>query len=173
MTEETQADELCRDIQMKLPDCLWQLDYLERYQAGRYNNDFATTEDGRTFIFGVIEIALTEEPGSFTWGVWAQVPKALHDKHLETFGAAEAAGIEGEGRLANDIPGYEDAMGALVRVELMADRRPVITVLEGKLAEVQARGMTLAEHVELDGILFGDDDDEADDEEDFDEAERR
>ena len=28
------ADELCRDIQMKLPDCLWQLDYRERYLAG-------------------------------------------------------------------------------------------------------------------------------------------
>lgn len=27
-------DELCRDIQMKLPDCLWQLDYVGRYAAG-------------------------------------------------------------------------------------------------------------------------------------------
>lgn len=28
-------DELCRDIQMKLPDCLWQLDYVGRYAADR------------------------------------------------------------------------------------------------------------------------------------------
>lgn len=172
MTEDTQADELCRDIQMKLPDCLWQLDYLARYQAGRYNNDFATTEDGRRFIFGVIEISFTEEPGSFTWGVWAEVPRELHDKHLETFGSESAEGIHGEGRLANDIPGFEAAMGSLVRIELKADRRPVITVLEGDLGDMQARGMSLAEHIELDGILFGDDDD-ADDEEDFDEEDQR
>ena len=72
-TTEADEDELCRDIQMKLPDCLWQLDYVNRYRAGKFNEDFAALETGEKFLFGVIEIPFTEEDGSFTWGVWAEV----------------------------------------------------------------------------------------------------
>ena len=61
-------DELCRDIQMKLPDCLWQLDYVGRYAAGKFNEDFASLDSGERFLFGVIEVPFTEEAGSFTWG---------------------------------------------------------------------------------------------------------
>ena len=61
-------DELCRDIQMKLPDCLWQLDYVGRYAAGKFNEDFASLDSGERFLFGVIEVPFTEEAGSFTSG---------------------------------------------------------------------------------------------------------
>ena len=52
-------DELCRDIQMKLPDCLWQLDYVGRYAAGKFNEDFASLDSGERFLFGVIEVPYT------------------------------------------------------------------------------------------------------------------
>ena len=152
---------LCRDIQMKLPDCLWQLDYVNRYRAGKFNEDFASLETGEKFLFGVIEIPFTEEPGSFTWGVWAEVDPADHDVYLSDFQTEAAEGRVIAGRLANDIPGSPDAFGAAAELTLHAGRRPEIRVLEGDLAHVQARGMSLAEHEALDRELFGDDDEEA------------
>lgn len=62
------------------------------------------------------------------------------------------------GRIANDIPGSPDAAGARVELVLHADRRPEIRVLEGSLAKLQARGMSLAEHEALDKVLFPEDD---------------
>lgn len=151
-------DELCRDIQMKLPDCLWQLDYVGRYAAGKFNEDFASLDSGERFLFGVIEVPFTEETGSFTWGVWAEVSPADHDAYLLSFQSEMAEGRVMAGRIANDIPGSPDAAGARVELVLHADRRPEIRVLEGSLAKLQARGMSLAEHEALDKVLFPEDD---------------
>lgn len=151
-------DELCRDIQMKLPDCLWQLDYVGRYVAGKFNEDFASLDSGERFLFGVIEVPFTEEAGSFTWGVWAEVAPADHDAYLLSFQSEMAEGRVMAGRIANDIPGSPDAAGARVELVLHADRRPEIRVLEGSLAKLQARGMSLAEHEALDKVLFPEDD---------------
>lgn len=50
MPLETEAavetEELCRDIQMTLPDAFWALDYVERYRFGRFSKDFALADDG-------------------------------------------------------------------------------------------------------------------------------
>lgn len=121
-------DELCRDIQMKLPDCLWQLDYVGRYAAGKFNEDFASLDSGERFLFGVIEVPFTEEAGSFTWGVWAEVAPADHDAYLLSFQSEMAEGRVMAGRIANDIPGSPDAAGARVELVLHADRRPEIRV---------------------------------------------
>ena len=162
---EAEAEELCRDIQMKLPDCLWQLDYAGRYAAGKFNEDFAALESGERFLFGVAEVPLAYAEGSFTWGVWAEVDPADHDAYLRDFQTEAAEGRVVGGRLANDIPGYDDAAGAPVELTLHAGRRPEIRVLAGSLGEVQARGMTLAEHEALDRTLFPDDGDWEDEEE--------
>ena len=146
-TAEADEDELCRDIQMKLPDCLWQLDYVNRYRAGKFNEDFAALETGEKFLFGVIEIPFTEEDGSFTWGVWAEVDAGDHDAYVRHFQTDAAEGRVIAGRLA-----------------LHAGRRPEIRVLEGELGIQQARGMSLSEHEALDRELFGDDDEEGDNE---------
>ena len=159
------VEDLCRDIQMKLPDVLWMLDYTGRYRAGRFNEDFARLEDGRTYLFGVVEVPLNyTDEASFTWGVWAQVSPEDHDRCLNAFQTAEAEGLEIEGLLANDIPGYEGSEGLPVLLTMHADRRPSVTVLKGDLAEDQREGLSLEDHVELDRILFGDDEDEDEEE---------
>ncbi len=159
------VEDLCRDIQMKLPDVLWMLDYTGRYRAGRFNEDFARLEDGRTYLFGVVEVPLNyTDEASFTWGVWAQVSPEDHDRYLNAFQTAEAEGLEIEGLLANDIPGYEGSEGLPVLLTTHADRRPSVTVLRGDLAEDQREGLSLEDHVELDRILFGDDEDEDEEE---------
>ena len=71
-------DELCRDIQMKLPDCLWQLDYVGRYAAGKFNEDFASLDSGAPLFllvalgWGSVKIGLftnevTKALGHFTF----------------------------------------------------------------------------------------------------------
>ena len=152
--QDADSDELCRDIQMSLPDDFWQLDYVSRYQFGRFNKDFALADDGRAFLFGVIEVPLLEEPGSFTWGVWAQVPREFHDAYLERFQSEAAEGMCETGCLANEVPGYDDAFGSKLSIVLHADRRPTLTVLEGTLAKAQAEGLTLEAHRALDEVLF-------------------
>ena len=60
-TAEADEDELCRDIQMKLPDCLWQLDYVNRYRAGKFNEDFAALETGEgTLRLAGAQLNMTE-----------------------------------------------------------------------------------------------------------------
>ena len=153
--------ELCRDIQMKLPDEIWMLDPLERYRRGAvWTDDFARM-DGRTYLFGVVEVPLAYEDDSFTWGCWIEVDRSLHDAYLEAFRTPTADRLTGEGRLANDIPGYEDARGARVSVVFASDRRPAIAVdAATSLGTDQKSGLTLEDHRALDDILFGDDEED-------------
>lgn len=162
----TELNELCRDIQMKLPDDIWMLDALERYRRGAIHTDDFASMDGRFYVFGVVEVPLAyEENGSFTWGCWIEVDKALHDAYLEAFRTEMADRLTGEGRLANDIPGYEDASNAIVKVAFSSERRPVLTVdSSNSLGQDQKNGLSLEDHQALDNILFGDDEEEADEE---------
>lgn len=158
----TDINELCRDIQMKLPDDIWMLDSLERYRRGAIHTDDFARMDGRTYVFGVVEVPLAyEEGGSFTWGCWIEVDRSLHDAYLEAFRTPAADRLTGEGRLANEIPGYEDALGARVAVAFSSERRPVFTVDAAiSLGDDQRKGLSLEDHQALDDILFGDDDED-------------
>ena len=157
----TEMDELCRDIQMKLPDEIWMLDPLERYCRGAsFTDDFARM-DGRFYVFGVIEVPLAYTEGSFTWGCWIEVDQCLHDGYLEAFRAPDANRLSGKGTLANEIPGYDDAMGAEVEVRFAEDRRPIFSVsTTSSLGREQRSGLTEQAHRTLDEILFGDDEDD-------------
>lgn len=168
----TDTAELCRDIQMKLPDAIWMLDALERYRHGaRYTEDFATM-DGSTYVFGVIEVSLAYTEGSFTWGCWVEVNRNLHDAYLEDFQTEGADRLSGTGLLANSIPGYEDAEKATVRITFSSERRPIFVLEPGNsLADDQQHGLTEEDHHTLDNILFGDDEEEFDEEEYEDEDE--
>ena len=77
--------------------------------------------DGRTYLFGVVEVPLAyEDDASFTWGCWIEVDRSLHDAYLEAFQSPAADRLTGDGRLANDIPGYEDAADVYKRQALPA-----------------------------------------------------
>ena len=155
----TEINELCRDIQMKLPDEIWMLDSLERYRRGAVHTDDFARMDGRTYLFGVIEVPLAYEAGaSFTWGCWIEVDRCLHDAYLEAFQSPAADRLTGEGRLANDIPGYEDAAGVRILVTFSSERRPAFVLdADNALGLDQKNGLSLEKHQALDDILFGDD----------------
>ena len=172
--------ELCRSITMKLPDPLWALSEHERYRAGCSTHDFArwTDEEGREhyYLFGALDIPLAHtEEDVFNWGLWVEVEKAFHDAYYDAYQTPAADDLAAEGFVANEVPGYEDALGARVRIVCHADRRPEVTPLEGTLLADQTSGLTEARHRELDELLFGDDEEEegADDAELFDEDDER
>lgn len=167
MTQADEEIELCRDIQMKLPDCLWALDEKTRYVKGRYNKDFAAYEEDSFFVFGVVEVPLKDEDDVFTWGLWVQVHKNVHDRMLDEFQTKEALGRHYQGYIANEVPFYPDAFGALVDIYTFENRRPEIIVQDGSLAVDQKEGLSRHRHKALDEELFGDD--EEDGAEDFEE----
>lgn len=156
-----ELSELCRDIQMKLPDAIWMLDSIERYRRDAVTTDDFARMDGRCYVFGVIEVPLAYTEGSFTWGVWAEVDRSTHDAYLDAFQSEAADRLTGTGVLANEIPGYEDAEGARVEIAFSSERRPIFT-LERKtsLGADQADGLSESDHRTLDDILFGDEEDE-------------
>ncbi len=164
----TDTAELCRDIQMKLPDSIWMLDPLERYRHGaRFTEDFASM-DGSYYVFGVIEVPLSYTDGGFTWGCWVEVSRAVHDAYLEAFQTPDADRLSGAGLLANSIPFYEDADKCKVKITFFSDRRPVFMLEPGNsLADDQRDGLSEEDHQELDEVLFGDDEDDELYEEDF------
>ena len=51
-------DELCRDIQMSLPDAFWALGFFAREKLGRFNKDFSLAAVGRAFRFRVVGVPL-------------------------------------------------------------------------------------------------------------------
>ena len=117
-------DELCRDIQMSSPDAFWALDYVERYKFGRFNKDFALAEDGRAYLFGVVEVPLLEEAGNFTWGVWGRSAARIPRRLRRALSERARRSMKAEGTLANEVPSYDDAFGARLEIVLHADRDP-------------------------------------------------
>ena len=43
-------DELLTDLGYRLPDVVFEMSYVERYQRGRFNDDMCTLDDSRHFI---------------------------------------------------------------------------------------------------------------------------
>ncbi len=159
----TDVSDLCRDIQMKLPDDIWMHDELTRYTLGaRYTQDFAALGD-RRFIFGVITVPLSYAEDEFTWGCWVEVSPEDHDRYLAAFRSDLANELRFEGTLANEIPSYSESLGARVTVSCFEDRRPVFEVdPDTDLGTEQCEGLTAEAHRELDAILFGDDEEDED-----------
>ena len=157
----TDMPDLCRDIQMQLPDQIWMLDSLSRYRAGAcYTTDFASI-NGHFYLFGVVTVPLSYVEDEFTWGCWVEVDKSLHDAYLAAYQSELADTMTGEGVLANEIPSYTDSLGAKVQIQFFSNRRPAFTVdVNTTLGTEQAEGLTAEAHQELDRILFPDDDDD-------------
>ena len=101
----TEINELCRDIQMKLPDEIWMLDSLERYRRG-----------------ASIPMTLPEWTAAPIFSAWLRFPsptKTMRASHgvaglsrpfsarriSRAFQSPAADRLTGDGRLANDIPG--------------------------------------------------------------------
>lgn len=150
--------ELLTDIACRLPDCVWALDYLERYRRARYNEDLCTLDGRRHFIRCVLPVPFTHRKGDFGWGVWVEVSRRHHDAYVKVFGAPGAAGIEFPGTIANRLRAYRSTLGLAVTVRLSAEHRPLLQI-EGssrhRLALEQRRGIAAERHHEIVAPVLG------------------
>src|SRR4249919_2806196 len=91
------------DWGFKLPDEVFDLSYLDRYRRTRSNADLCALDENRFFIRGLLMIPFTHQEGEFAWGVWVEVPKAVHDFYLDNYSNELAQGTKAEGALANTV----------------------------------------------------------------------
>jgi hypothetical protein len=143
--------ELLTDIACGLPDAVFALDYLQRYQRARYNHDFCTLDDARWFIRCVLPVPFTYRDDFFGWGVWVEVTQAQHDDYLRFFGdeGGQVAAQALHGTLANQLRGYRNTQGLSVRLDVAVDRRPLAFLLPSSrhaLALEQRRGISAERH---------------------------
>ena len=160
-------EELAHDISMSLPDEVWCLNMVERYRRARHCSEFCTFDGDRYFIRGVMSVPFAYRDGDFTWGVWCEVSQADHDVFITAYETDTLGELKTlEGRLANEVPGYEMSIGEAVEIEVLPDARPMFVMKgDGDLAQEQRSGITLERHEELHEILFGDDEEDFEDEE--------
>ena len=145
-------DGLQKDFAFQLPDVVWELDYLERYQRVRHNRDFCTLDENRTFIRCMLEVPLQYEKDYFGWGLWVEVAQSDHDLHLQKWQGGDDETKAFAGQIANDVKAYPNLVGEAVQVKLYDQHRPLLTFSASShhlLAVEQREGISLARHHEL------------------------
>lgn len=139
----------------KLPDVVHDLQYLERYLRARSNRDLCTLDESRYFFRALLPINLIEEPEgeSFTWGVWVEVDKAIHDLYLKSWDEDISSYGGSMGRLANDIKVHPGSMGLPVAIQFMSGTdRPKLELLPSvhhALALEQRNGISNKRHHDI------------------------
>lgn len=160
--QETVQHELAKDISMSFPEDIWSLNPIERYLRTHIASEFATLDESRYFIRTILPVPLNDENDEFLWGVWCEVSREDHDRYIQAYatGSLGELGIL-QGRLANDLPVYEGALGLEVQLQCSQQERPRVEVLGASLLkEEQLSGINLARHQEIDFLLFGDDEED-------------
>ena len=116
----------------KLPDDVHALSYLDRYLRSRSNRDLCTLDEGRYFFRALLPIRLSEQPDNecFTWGVWVEVDKSVHDLYLKSWDEDITNHLGLQGRLANDIKVHPGSTGLPVEIQFQPDTdRPKLKLL--------------------------------------------
>lgn len=146
-------DGLPTDWGFRFPDEVHGLPLLDQYRRTRSNNDLCTLDESRYFIRGLLSIPFFYQEGDFSWGVWIEVDREVHDFYLAHFHDDHAAGTKAKGLLANDIPGFEELAGQALDVELRDSRsRPSLifpVAFDHPLATDQRTGIPFSRHHEF------------------------
>ncbi len=144
-----QHSALTTDIACKLPDAVFELDYLEQYARSKSNSDLCTLDGNRWFIRCVLPVPFTHTEGFFGWGIWVEVAQAHHDAYIAHFYEGAALVAPFEGQLANHLRAFNRVRGLAVRVELSDEHRPfayLSSTSRHPLALEQRRGIDAARH---------------------------
>ena len=141
------------DYSFGLPDEVFELDFLSRYQRTRSNSDLCTLDGSRFFIRGLIPLPFLDSTDEFGWGIWVEVSRGDHDKYLGGYYEDLSGEPRFSGKLACSIPGYSETLGIDVEIAFGAKgQRPsfhVAASLPHALADDQHKGLTPARHHEL------------------------
>jgi hypothetical protein len=105
----------------QLPDEVHALNYIDRYARSRSNRDLCTLDEARYFFRALLPIPLIEgtEEDFFSWGVWVEVDKALHDLYVRSWDENISSRTVQHGHLANDIKVHPGSIGLPVSIQFM------------------------------------------------------
>jgi hypothetical protein len=116
----------------QLPDEVHALNYLDRYTRSRSNRDLCTLDEVRFFFRALLPIRLSEqtEEEYFTWGVWIEVDKSVHDLYLRSWDEDITNFTGLQGRLANDIKVHAGSIDLPVSIRFLpGTERPKLELL--------------------------------------------
>ncbi len=147
-------ESLLTDKAFQQPDEIFELSYLDQYVRTRGNGDLCTLDESRYFLRGVIEVPFQYTDDYFAFGTWAEVSKSDHDLYVQHFEIDGSTLDRLSGRLANDIPYYQEpTLGLVVEIQLgLPNARPSIHLplaSRHPLALEQQNGMSAARHHEI------------------------
>lgn len=141
------------DWGFKLPEDVYELSYLDKYRRTRSNTDLCTLDECRFFIRGLLSIPFTYQEGDFSWGIWVEVGRDVHDFYLGNYNEDFAAGTKARGTLANLIPGFAELLGQSLEIEFQDSKtRPSLMFPHGaehSLATDQRDGIEFSRHHEF------------------------
>ncbi len=144
---------LPQDYSFGLPDEVFDLDFLSRYQRARSNSDLCTLDDSRHFIRGVIPLPFQTSEEEFCWGVWVEVSREDHDRYVRGYYDDLSAEPSFPGKLANDIPGHGGTLGLPLTVRFGEPGKRPNYYFEAApvhpLAQDQLHGITAARHHDM------------------------
>jgi len=136
----------------ELPDDVWAIPKAERESRAKFNLDLCRMA-GRQFFRCVLHLPFTARDDDFTWGVWVEVDEDTFQAYLALSNRDGANEPPMTGRLANRIPGYEDANEEPVSIQFGSSTdRPQLLMTAGSttsLALDQRNGLDEGRYHEI------------------------
>jgi len=132
------------EVTFGMPDDYFNLGANDREARGKINNNFCQLDD-RYFVRSVIPIPVLDRTEIYCWGVWVELSKDDFFKAYDTWEDDDVSHIPKlSGKLANDLPEYENTIYMEGRLELKSDSRPFFYVSEeSELKSDQSYGITV------------------------------
>jgi hypothetical protein len=114
------------DQAYELPDIVWAIPGEERQSRAKWTKDLCQLGE-RYFIRCLLQIPFTEREGHFGWGIWVEVEWPVFERYLEVYEEDATSEPEVCAAVANDLPGYEPAVGTRVFVQFgTSANRPTV-----------------------------------------------
>ena len=135
-----------------LPDDVWAISEPERAARAKWTTDLCQMGE-RRFIRGLLQIPFTDQPGYFGWGLWVELDPSAFHRYLAVYDKDGASEPPENGRIANQLPGYDLVLGAEVSVHFRdSTQRPLIRFpggAPGRLAREQVHGIDATRYHEI------------------------
>ena len=114
------------DQSYELPDVVWAIPKDERPSRAKWTKDLCQLGE-RYFIRCLLRVPFTEREGYFGWGIWVEVEWSVFERYLQVYDEDATSEPEVWAAVANDLPGYEPAVGARVLVQFgTSTKRPTV-----------------------------------------------
>ena len=143
---------LSTDTAFTLPDVVWAIPEAEREQHAKWTSDLCQLGE-RYFIRCLLPVKLTDQPGYYGWGVWAEVDWPIFKRYLDLYDADGSGEPPVAGILSNEVAAYGETVGLPVSIQFgPSSKRPTLSFANGvdhSFAHEAASGMSDSRYHEV------------------------